>query len=97
MATQLALNDLSLFVNKPTSHNTSCLVNIPVVYDILKYEEVNNTRLYSMTFLCVCKWLHEHGCAMLAKLIMHDAPPMVVMTEDIDWQKVRLHTSQSGC
>jgi hypothetical protein len=92
MATRPALNDLSIFVNEPTARNTSRLVNIPIVYDILKYEKVNNAGLYSTTFLCVCKWLHERGSAVLAKLIMHDMPPVVVMTEDIDWQKVRLHT-----
>jgi|SRR5580658_2812661 hypothetical protein len=91
MATRPALNDLSIFVNEPTLRNASRLVSIPVVHDVLKYEEVNNAGLYSTTFLRVCKWLHERGSAVLAKLIVHDSPPNVVMTEGIDWQKVRLH------
>jgi hypothetical protein len=89
MTTRLALKDLGVFNSNPTVYNASRLVNIPALYDVLKYEETCR-GYYPAALLAVCQWLCERGCAVLEKLIIYTPPPVHREAGELDgdWKQV---------
>jgi hypothetical protein len=63
------------------------LIDIPVLYDLLQYEESMYCR-YSPSILAMCRWMYTGGSAVLKALIVHDLPPKDFHEEPISWTKV---------
>jgi hypothetical protein len=87
MITRPALTKLESFNNHPCKDHASALIDIPVLYDLLQYEE-SMYRRYSPSILAMCRWMYMGGNAILKALIVHDLPPKDFHEEPISWTKV---------
>jgi hypothetical protein len=91
MVTRPALTALNDFITSPSTHNASCLMDIPSLYDLLQYEHIVR-KGYSEALIQVCNWIHKRGRSVLDQLLVHAVPvsPPVqndVQSEDL-WSKV---------
>ena len=90
MVNRPALQTLGIFNSTPTIHNASQMVCIPVLNDLLRYEEIHNGWPYSAILCGVCIWVHKCAATVLQGLVVHGAPPTSLLVDELDWQKVRL-------
>ena len=91
MATRSALMDLQMFNQQPNKKNTSRLVTIPAIYNVLRDEETKS-GVYSEAMLSICLWIHKRGIEVLLQLIGND-PPLLQMPYSSgrdDWETVRI-------
>lgn len=89
MTTRPALDKLQTFNECPAEENSSTLVDIPALYDLLQYEW-STCREFSPSILLLCKWIHRRGCATLNALLVHDLPPQDFHEPPTSWTKVRI-------
>jgi hypothetical protein len=89
MANRSALFYLAKFVVEPNPINTSRLVGIPSLYEVLQYHEQKN-EAYPKALLALCQWIYARGQEVLNQLSVSPALPMPenVMLSDKDWLKV---------
>jgi hypothetical protein len=92
MITKHALEDLQAFITQPDAYHASMLVTIPSLYDVLKYETRNKAGKYSNTVLGVCRWLSDRAVAVLERLVVHSAPPLIQESTGqlTDWRNVSM-------
>ena len=98
MITCPALELFLCFINDPTPQNASCLVMVPVFYDVLKWEEVKGNK-YPPLLLGLFKWIYQRGQDVLKALIIHPAPPLDLdaATADPGWKVVCRLIVKSEC
>lgn len=91
MVNRLALVDLKGFLGDPSAVNLSQLVSIPVLYQVLKDEEVKNNGKYPMTVMSLCRWIYDLANEVLARLCLHSvsADDFVLDPKAPDWKVVR--------
>ena len=70
MTTRPALDALHGFLTHPTTHNVSLLIEIPSLYDVLRYEYTVH-REYSDAIISVCNWIYQRGKTVLDQLLMY--------------------------
>jgi hypothetical protein len=87
MTTHLALEKLGLFNEHPSEESASALIDIPVLYAILQYEQ-SVFHGFSKSVLAMCSWIHMRGSAVLKALTVHDLPVNDFHEESINWSKV---------
>ncbi|KIM72577.1 hypothetical protein PILCRDRAFT_739791 [Piloderma croceum F 1598] len=87
-ANRPALEALRLFVAYPTSVNTSRLVGIPCLYEVLEYHNAKGEG-YPEHLLSLCKWMWQWGEGLLKGIIVHQAPSIdeSACLTDHNWQK----------
>jgi hypothetical protein len=89
MANRPALECLKAFNNNPNSLHMSSLVCIPVIYNVLKWEEARGTG-YPRLLLDICKWIYQRGQDILGTLLTRFPPPIdsTIITSDTGWKTV---------
>jgi hypothetical protein len=95
LANRPALQDLQTFNQNPTAPNSSRLVTIPVLYNLLKQEEKEHVH-YQKSVILLCMWIYERGMAVLDKLLVHGygSPPDIKLScEGMDWRIVGSFTA----
>lgn len=86
MMNRPALHELGKFNEEPSIRNASCLVCIPVIYDVLRHHGLGP---YPPNVLHLCKWLHKRGSDVLDTLNAGDKTQTETLsrTAGDDWRK----------
>ena len=95
MTTRPALSLLSDFIEDPTLHNASRLVDIPSLLELLQHE-YQVYENYSKVVISTCKWIFKRGTMVLEQLKVHGSLPIQTNARDIEWHKVRSHTCMTS-
>ncbi|KAJ7755079.1 hypothetical protein DFH07DRAFT_868554 [Mycena maculata] len=91
MANQDALKALDHFITSPTKRNTSALINIPVLHNLLAYE-FSVSNLLHEDVMAVCCWISERGRLVLGWLnstIQPLSEKDVLITPEKPWTEVQ--------
>lgn len=75
MTTAPAMDALEAFVVNPTQSNSSALVEIPAIHELLAYERTSGP--FSVLTVAVCRWILNRGRTILNSLIKGPVTPKV--------------------
>lgn len=92
MTTRAGIKLLGAFLLEPNKHNSSCLIGIPSLYNVIRFEESKNPEHYPPALLGVCSWLHDRAEMVYNALATpNDGSKLTERPPDRvdDWRKVR--------
>ena len=97
MTTRPALNTLKGFIANPTTRHASLLIDIPTLYDLIRYEHGLHKE-YPDALISMCKWIYERGISVLGQLLVHSSPLVRLGKQsEGEWSKVTYSTSEAQC
>ncbi|KAG6913474.1 hypothetical protein DXG01_006626 [Tephrocybe rancida] len=86
MLNRSALKELGGFIQQPSWDTASCLIDCPVLHEVLK---AHVTEEYPMSVMDMCKWLHEQS-KTVHTLLMNNSSSTSLATHtlpQLDWQE----------